>query len=322
MTDVIAAPAPPAAEPAPAPAWAVPSSLSPSRVSSFTSCPMQFRFSSVQRLPEPPGVAATRGTVVHRALERLHVRPAAERGAEALRADLDAALAEYAEHPDVVGLRLDDEGRARFEADCRALAERYLDMEDPRRVRSIGLELRMAARVGSLELRGVIDRLELDDDGELVVTDYKTGRAPSGRFEQRSLAGVHFYSFLCEAVLGRRPARIRLMYLSSGETIETVPSAQSVRFITTRTAAVWKAVERACETGDFRPSTSRLCDHCGFRAWCPAFDGDPDLAATEAVEAYERLLAGGAGEVTDDDARLDEPAGRAGVHVVGEAPAS
>ena len=48
-----------------APVFPVPTSLSPSRVSSFTSCPMQFRFSSIEKLPEPPGVATTRGTIVH-----------------------------------------------------------------------------------------------------------------------------------------------------------------------------------------------------------------------------------------------------------------
>jgi putative RecB family exonuclease len=202
-----------------------------------------------------------------------------------------------------VGLHLDDDAAAQFVVDCRKLSERYFDMEDPRQVNAIGLEIRMAAEVGSLELRGIIDRLDLDEHGELVVVDYKTGRAPSGNYEQKSLAGVHFYSFLCEAVLGKRPAKIRLMYLSSGETIETVPSEQSVRFINTRTSAVWKAVERACVSGDFRPNKSRLCDWCSFQQWCPAFDGNPDLAATEAVAAYERLttpVAVGAAAGTSD----------------------
>lgn len=274
----------------PATAFPVPSSLSPSRVSSFTSCPMQFRFSSVQRLPEPPGRATTRGSVVHLALEKLFELPATGRTRSALADALDAALDEYATHPDYTGLRLDEQEADAFARECQALTARYFDMEDPTTVRAVGLELRMAAMVGSLELRGIIDRLDLDDDGELVVTDYKTGRPPSGNYEQKSLAGVHFYSFLCEAVLGRRPARIRLMYLSTGETIETIPSAQSVRFIETRTSAVWKAVERACTTGDFRPNQSRLCDWCSFRTWCPAFDGDPNLAATDAVAAYEALF--------------------------------
>jgi putative RecB family exonuclease len=101
---------------------------------------------------------------------------------------------------------------------------------------------------------------------------------------------VHFYSFLCEAVFGKRPAKIRLMYLKTGETIETVPSAQSVKFITTRTTAVWSAVERACTTGDFRPRASSLCGFCSFKQWCPSFGGDPSLAAVEAVAAYDALL--------------------------------
>lgn len=273
------------------PAFPIPTSLSPSRVSSFTTCPMQFRFSSIEKLPEAPGVATTRGTIVHRALELLFVRPADDRTPDALDHDLSTALDEYREHPDYAGLRLDDDAAAAFDRDCRALIERYFAMEDPASVREIGLELRMEAQVGSLKLRGVIDRLELDDDGELVVTDYKTGRAPSGNWEQKSLAGVHFYSFLCEAVFGRRPSKIRLMYLKSGETIETVPSEQSVRFITTRTTAVWSAVERACTTGDFRPRRSKLCDYCSFQRWCPAFDGNPDDAAIEARQAYDALVA-------------------------------
>jgi putative RecB family exonuclease len=278
--------------PAP-PVFPVPMSLSPSRVSSFTTCPMQFRFTSIEKLPEPPGVATTKGTIVHRALELLFVRPAADRTPAALAGDMERALGEFRTHPDFTGLRLASDDVARFERDCHAMVEKYFAMEDPTTVREIGLELWMEAPVGDLTLRGIIDRLELDADGELVVTDYKTGRAPSGNYEAKSLAGVHFYSFLCEAVFGRRPARIRLMYLASGETIETVPSAQSVRFITTRTTAVWSAVERACVTGDFRPRASRLCEWCSFRQWCPAFGGDPALAATEAVAAYEALTTSG-----------------------------
>ena len=286
MTDVAEA------RPANAAAYTVPMSLSPSRVSAFTSCPMQFRFSSIQKLPEPPGVATTKGTIVHRALEILFVRPAAERTPEALQADLVAALEEYRTHPDYVGLQLDEAAAASFERECFDLVDKYFAMEDPTTVREIGLELWMTAEIGDLTLRGIIDRLELDENGGLVVTDYKTGRAPSGRYEQKSLAGVHFYAFLCQAVFGQIPSKIRLMYLKTGETIETVPSAQSVKFITTRTKAVWSAVERACTTGDFRPNTSNLCNYCSFQQWCPAFDGNPDDAEIEARAAYDALLTG------------------------------
>jgi len=269
----------------------VPTSLSPSRVESFTSCPLAFRFANIEKLPEAPSIHATRGSLVHRALELAYTHPAPKRVPELFRRCLEQAREEYLQLPDLVDLHLDDDTAAAFDEECRALMETYLSMEDPREIHPIGLELRLSADVGALSLRGIIDRLELRG-GELVVTDYKTGRAPSPNWEQRSLAGVHFYSFLCEQVFGRRPAVIRLMYLRSGETIEATPSEQSVRFITTRTTAVWQAVERACGTGDFKPRPSARCDFCSFQHWCPSFGGDPALAAVEAPLVMEsRLLA-------------------------------
>src|SRR6056297_2596099 len=107
MTDTAAA----------APTYPVPMSLSPSRVSSFTSCPMQFRFSSIEKLPEPPGAATTKGTIVHRALELLFVRPAPRRTPDALSHDLVTALEEDRTHPAYPGLRLDAGADASFERD-------------------------------------------------------------------------------------------------------------------------------------------------------------------------------------------------------------
>lgn len=270
-----------------------PASLSPSRVEAFTSCPLAFRFANIDKLPEAPSPHTTKGSLVHRALELLFTRPAAERDAAAALAALDEAIAEYRTDPEFVDLHLDDAATDEFLADARRLVEGYLAMEDPTRVHDIGLELRLEAPAGSLILRGIIDRLDLDDEtGELVVTDYKTGRAPSVRQEQQRLSGVHFYSFLCEHVLGKRPARIRLMYLRSGEVIEAVPSAQSVRFITTRTKAVWQAVERAIANDDFRPRTGPLCSFCAFQRWCPAYGGDPSLAKSDLQrEAAEAIAA-------------------------------
>jgi putative RecB family exonuclease len=260
----------------------IPNSLSPSRVDAFTSCPLAFRFSSIERLPEPPSIHATKGSFVHRVLELLFTHGNVERTPDLAVSCLEQARSEYEADPDFTLLGLDQQAADAFWADSQVLVDSYFRMEDPTQVRDIGLELRLEAAVGDLTLRGIIDRLELDDDGGLVVTDYKTGRAPMQRQEQGRLAGVHFYSFLCQAVFGQRPSAIKLMYLRSGETITATPTEQSVRFLTTRTTAVWKAVSQACTTGDFRPRQSALCNSCSFQSWCPAFGGKPELAAAEA----------------------------------------
>jgi putative RecB family exonuclease len=270
--------------------YPVPTSLSPSRVESFTSCPMAFRFASIERLPEPPSPHATKGSLVHRVLELLFTYPAADRTELAAHQAFQQAVLEYDADPEFTMLALDEGQRQAFVDDAWTLVQAYFRMEDPTRINPIGVELRLEAQVGDLTLRGIIDRLDLDADGQLIVTDYKTGRAPGIKYEQSKLGGVHFYSFLCESLFGQRPAAIRLMYLRTGEVITATPSSQSTRFITTRTTAVWKAVERACLTNDFRPRSGPLCPSCAFREWCPAFGGDPDKAAVEAPIAFGRLV--------------------------------
>ena len=127
-------------------------------------------------------------------------------------------------------MKLGDE--AAFFASAATLVRRYFELEDPTTIRPIGLELLLTAPLGEhtkVRLRGIIDRLELDDDGGLVVTDYKTGKVPGERQEQGRLTGVHFYSYLCESLFGRRPSRIQLLYLGEPVAIVTTPSEQSTR---------------------------------------------------------------------------------------------
>ncbi|MFP5255065.1 MAG: RecB family exonuclease [Acidimicrobiia bacterium] len=252
----------------------LPVSLSPSKVSSFTDCALAFRFSAIDRLPEPPSLAATRGTLVHAALERLFCLDAPARTPDAALVCLAEAAAEMAEHPDLADLELDEAGHAELMADAAELLTRYFRLEDPTSITPIGVELKLELELDGIRLRGIIDRLELDADGELVVTDYKTGKAPGIAHEQQRLAGVAFYSLLCERLFGRRPVRIQLLYLADPVAIIATPSERTTRGVERRLAAVWTAVQRACEQEDFRPNPGRLCDWCAFKAYCPAFGGD------------------------------------------------
>lgn len=254
----------------------LPTGLSPSKVASFKDCALAFRFSAIDHLPEPPAPHLAKGTLVHRALELLFCEEPADRTLAAALGHLQTAHDEVLAHPENEGLVLEDADAWR--ADAEALVRNYFQLEDPTTVRAIGLELRLDATIGSLRLRGIIDRLDLDDNGELIVVDYKSGAAPGVNFEGRRLAGVQFYAFLCEQVLGRRPAAIRLLHLKEPLSITAVPTDQSIRGLTTRTQAIWTAIERACEKDDFRPRPSRLCDFCAFREWCPAWGGDPAQA--------------------------------------------
>jgi putative RecB family exonuclease len=248
-------------------------------VASFTHCGLAFRFSSIDRIYEPPSIHTTKGTVVHRCLERLFYDfPAGARTPEVALAQLPLVRAEYADDPEYAELELSADDEVLFWDDVAVLVLNLFRLEDPNDVKVLGTELRLQADLGGVIVRGVIDRLELAPDGALVVTDYKTGTAPRVQYEGKRLAGVHFYAAMCEATIGRRPDRIQLLHLREPEAIITVPTDQSVRGLKMRTNAIWKAIETACERDDFRPNPGPLCSWCSFQQWCPTFGGDPATA--------------------------------------------
>jgi putative RecB family exonuclease len=262
----------------------LPTSLSPSKVSSFKDCALAFRLSVIDRLPEPPSPHAAKGTLVHRALELLMwEEEPSRRTLDVALEKLDRAVPEVLDSVEYVGLDLLPDDRDEFVRDAEFLIRNYFRLEDPAAVHVMGTELRMSVTMGTLKLSGVIDRLELDQNGDLVVTDYKTGRAPSANFEQSRLGGVHFYAFLCEQVLGQRPARIQLLHLREPIAISSTPSDQSIRGLQQQTGAIWTAVEQACAREDFRPRPGRLCEYCAYQQFCPAVGGD--LGRLEAFAA-------------------------------------
>ena len=213
-----------------------------------------------------------------------------ERTVERAQHHLTEVLAGFATWPERLELALDEDGWAELSETATGLVDAYFELEDPRHVRPIGLEIMLSAttRTGVV-LRGIIDRLEVQD-GDLVVTDYKTGRSPSLYDERARLLGVNVYAHLCEAVLGRRPARVQLLFLANREALIAEPSDQSARALEVQVDAVWDAVGRASRAGDFRPRVSRRCEWCGYRSFCPAHGGSgqpPPTAAPGQLRLFD-----------------------------------
>lgn len=253
--------------------------LSPSRAADFKQCPLLYRFRAIDRLPEAPSAAQLRGSVVHAALEQLYGLPAALRGPDAALSLVEPAWDRViAAEPDLAG-ELEPEQRTELLAEARALLSGYYRLEDPTRFDPQCCEERVEVELadGTL-LRGFIDRIDVAATGELRVVDYKTGKAPPAAralAEFKALFQMKFYAVALLRSRGVLPTRLRLIYLADGQVLDYAPDHDELLRFEKTLMAIWRAIQSAAQTGDFRPSQSRLCEWCAHRQHCPTFGGTP-----------------------------------------------
>ncbi|WSA90050.1 PD-(D/E)XK nuclease family protein [Micromonospora sp. NBC_01796] len=275
-------------------------SLSPSRAADFKTCPLLYRFRSIDRLPERTSLDQIRGTLVHAVLERLFDLPAADRTPAA--AD-DLVTPQWdqlvAREPELTDLFPEDAAIdvTEFLGSARRLLEGYFTVEDPRRLEPAERETLISTVVDDeLLIRGYIDRLDVAPDGALRVVDYKTGGAPREAFEARALFQLKFYALVLWRTRGVVPKVLRLLYLKDAEICDYAPDADELARFERTLVALWRAIEQATAKQDFRPKPSRLCDWCSHQALCPAYGGTPppfpELTVTAVVPEQPSRSAG------------------------------
>jgi putative RecB family exonuclease len=252
--------------------------LSPSRAGDFTTCPLLYRFRTVDQLPEPFSPDAVRGTLVHKVLEGLFDLPAAdrtpERGGGLL---LPAWEAMTGAEPGLTEMFSGDgpEFTTWLES-CHAILDRYFTLEDPTRLEPAERELYVETLLDSrLLLRGFVDRLDITPDGMIRIVDYKTGRSPSEAFEGKALFQMKFYALVIWRTRKVIPAVLQLVYLGNGEVLRYEPGELDLLATERKVEAIWRAIQLAGETGDWRPSKSPMCQWCAHQAHCPEFGGTP-----------------------------------------------
>jgi putative RecB family exonuclease len=252
-------------------------SLSPSRAADFLACPLLYRFRVIDKIPERPSQAAARGTLVHAVLERLFDSPAGSRSPQVAAELLGPQWDRLVEaEPELAELFDDEQERARWLAEAGIMLDRYFELEDPTRLEPAHRELAVQAVLESgLALRGYIDRLDVSPAGEIRIVDYKTGTAPREDFEARALFQMRFYALVLWRSRGTMPRLLQLMYLGNGELVRYCPDEADLAATERKINALWRAIERATLTGDWRPRPGKLCEWCSHQLICPAFGGTP-----------------------------------------------
>jgi putative RecB family exonuclease len=242
----------------------------PSRLASFD-CPRRYRMTYLDR-PQPsrgaPWAHNTLGAVVHLALAQWWSRPPDRR---------TGAVAGNLVQRNWQSSGFRDEAQSSTWRDrARTWVERYLATAVDRAVEPVGVERTVSVPVGGLALTGRVDRID-DANGELVVVDYKTGRAELTDDDARCSPALALYVLATRRTLRRACRRVELHHIPTGRVLGYDHTDDSLARQLARAEATAHDIRAATDTlaagahvdEAFPPAPSSGCSWCDFRQHCP-----------------------------------------------------
>lgn len=249
---------------------ALPQHLSPSSIGTWEQCPLRFRFSRIDRIPEPATEAQLLGSMTHEILEFLYREPAENRTvARARRLAAQLWADKWAKEVEVLNLTPEDTHRFRW--NVWWCVDTLFAMETPSQVELAGIEHPVRTQIGDVTLLGIIDRWEETPTGTVRIGDYKTGKKPRPQYEGEKRFQLTVYKSLVEDVLDKEVTQTELLYLKDGIRWEFIPTANDVVHMKSTVVRVWDEITTACTTGIFNAQQSVLCGWCSYKNMCPAW---------------------------------------------------
>ena len=233
---------------------------------------MKYKFSKIDKIQEPPTWFTHLGTFVHEVLEHFYQLDASERTVDTVRATATSRWKESGWEAQVLALIKPMGSIADFKNAAFECMTNLWIIEDPQQTELSGMEHEVLANIDGVQLKGYIDRFIIGDDGNVIISDYKTGAIPNPRFksEDDKFFQLLVYALMLQEADQEETSKLQLLYLKHSENHEMIVTP--VRLAVARGVIVEtkELIDKACETGEFACNTSKLCDWCFHKSYCPA----------------------------------------------------
>ncbi|CAN5615328.1 hypothetical protein BH24ACT14_BH24ACT14_03600 [soil metagenome] len=255
--------------------------LSFSRVDTYRSCPLKFRFAYVDELPSQPGPHLSWGSSIHAALEawwdqKLPQPPPVETLLQTLydRWD-DEGFAGMARDEKVTWYRHAQDVLRRHHA-------RYAPVYVPAVATEQWFELDLGDDVSVV---GSIDHVQRTPSGGLGIVDWKTNRKAKTRHQVAGNLQLAIYTLAAAQLWGTEPDWVALDFVVPGLRVQV----NRADIDTAKALADIREVAEAIRAERFDPTPTALCPWCDWRDACPVFQGEGPDVTSVAVTELQRL---------------------------------
>ncbi len=240
--------------------------LSYSQLDTFNTCPLQYKYRYILKIPVPPRAALTFGDTMHRTIRAFYeLVKAGEKPGK------DILLGLLGTHWSSFGYG-DKKHEENMKTHGRELLEGFYEKGfDPKQIPK-DLEQPFKIRITpALTLGGKIDRVDELPGGKIEIIDYKTGQSPKGRdVTKDTQLTVYTLAATEQGLYHKKPDDVIVsFYFFEDQTkISATRTKEQLEQIKTEIATRADEISRS----DFHPIPGKHCDFCEFRLLCEAWN--------------------------------------------------
>lgn len=246
--------------------------LSYSQIETFNTCPLQYKYRCILRIPTPPSAALSFGDTIHQTMRDFYQRAIAGQNPtkEDLLKILDENWSPLGYPSKAHEERYKEEGK-------KILSEFFAKSYNPKSL-PLTLEQVFSIKVSPmLKVGGRIDRIDKTENG-IEIIDYKTGKSPTQKDVEKDLQmtiyamaavdGTLTYMGVLQQVPKAEEVKVSFYFFDNQGKISSFRKKED--FETVKCELIKKAEE--ISKSDFSPTPGKHCDFCEFKLICEAWN--------------------------------------------------
>jgi len=240
-----------------------------SQLKTYETCPRQYEYAYVLRVPQKPNSALSFGTTIHNTLKDFYsLLRQSQSGLEGI-TDIptkDELLKLYEKHWVSTGYESTRQEEERRKEGV-GIMENYYDEVFSEDEEPMRLEESFEVHIGSTVFVGKIDRIDFvrknGDATEVKIIDYKTGKEKEEKDIKDDLQ-LPLYALFAEQKLGLKVVKAEYIYVETGKRLEVDLSSERRELAKERLVEVTNLVRE----GKFAPTPGFLCRYCDYNSIC------------------------------------------------------
>lgn len=248
----------------------LPDKFSFSQLAAFSTCPLQYKFAFVLKIPAPTDKASlifgrVLHNVLHDFLAPLETSDLQDSlfGKKEVSLDEEQIFALYENYWQNDGYENKEDREKYYQKGKKILQVFWNNLEQEGKPNILFLEKNFSFKIGSGIIKGAIDRVDRLADGTLEIIDYKTGN-PKEKLEYIDKRQLILYKIFLEEFLKIKVSKLSYYYLEG--TYKTSFEAKDKDVEKLRQEVLDEINE--IKKGSFPPNPGEMCKYCDFNNIC------------------------------------------------------